>query len=38
MAKEPFSLTDLDTLKSGILAEEAGLKPFENFSFGQDFI
>ena len=28
---------DLDTLKTGILAEEAGLKPFENFSFGQDF-
>ena len=37
MAKEPFSLTDLDTLKTGILAEEAGLKPFENFSFGRDF-
>ena len=37
MAKEPFSLKDLGTLKSGILAEEAGFKPFENFSFGKDF-
>ena len=37
MAKEPFSLQDLGTLKEGILAEEAGLKPFEDFSFGKDF-
>ena len=37
MAKEPFSLKDLGTLKSGILAEEAGFKPFESFSFGKDF-
>lgn len=37
MAKEPFSLKDVSTLKEGILAEEAGYKPFEKFSFGKDF-
>jgi len=31
MAKEPFSLKDLGTLKSGILAEEAGFKPLSKF-------
>ena len=31
MAKEPFSLRDLGTLKSGILAEEAGFKPLSTF-------
>ena len=31
MAKEPFSLRDLGTLKSGILAEEAGFKPLSKF-------
>ena len=37
MAKEPFSLKDASLLKEGILAEEAGYKPFEKFSFGKDF-
>ena len=37
MAKEPFSLKDVSLLKEGILAEEAGYKPFEKFSFGKDF-
>ena len=31
MAKEPFSLKDVDTLKTGILAEEAGFKPLSSF-------
>ena len=31
MAKEPFSLKDVDTLKTGILAEEAGFKPLSKF-------
>jgi hypothetical protein len=31
MAKEPFSLRDVDTLKTGILAEQAGIKPLSNF-------
>ena len=35
MAKEPFSLKDVGTLKQGILAEEAGFKPLSNF--GIDF-
>ncbi len=35
MAKEPFSLRDVDTLKTGILAEQAGIKPLSNF--GVDF-
>ena len=37
MAKEPSSLKDASLLKEGILAEEAGYKPFEKFSFGKDF-
>jgi len=35
MAKEPFSLKDVSTLKEGILAEEAGTKPLSRF--GVDF-
>ena len=35
MAKEPFSLKDVGTLKEGILAEEAGFKPLSKF--GIDF-
>jgi len=35
MAKEPFSLKDVTTLKEGILAEEAGIKPLSRF--GVDF-
>jgi hypothetical protein len=33
MAKKPtpFSLKDVDTLKTGILAEEAGFKPLSKF-------
>ncbi len=32
MAKEPFSLKDVETLKTGILAEEAGFKPLSSFN------
>ena len=32
MAKEPFSLKDLGTLKSGVLAEEAGFKPLSKLN------
>ena len=35
MAKEPFSLKDVSTLKEGILAEEAGTRPLSRF--GVDF-
>lgn len=35
MAKEPFSLKDVGTLKEGILAEQAGFKPLSKF--GVDF-
>ena len=31
MAKEPFSLNDLGVLKEGVLAEQAGFKPFSSF-------
>jgi len=31
MAKEPFSLKDLGTLKEGVLSEEAGFKPLSSF-------
>lgn len=34
-SKPEFTLGDLGTIKEGILAEEAGFKPFERF--GSDF-